>query len=44
MVATTIRTIFAQPTGTLVREQVEVVATMLERQLPDVVAMLREGA
>jgi len=41
MVATTIRTIFAQPTGPLVREQVEVVATMLERQLPDVAAMLR---
>lgn len=34
MVATTIRTIFAQPTGPLVREQVEVVATMLEPKLP----------
>ena len=43
MVATTIRTIFAQPTGVLVREQVEVVATMLERQLPEVAAMLREA-
>ena len=41
MVATTIRTVFAQPTGPLVREQVEVVATMLERQLPDVADMLR---
>ena len=43
MVATTIRTIFAQPTGVLVREQVEVVATMLEAKLPDVAAMLREA-
>ena len=43
MVATTIRTIFAQPTGTLVREQVEVVATMLEAKLPDVAAMLRDA-
>lgn len=41
MVATTIRTIFAQPTGPLVRDQVEVVAAMLQRQLPDVAAMLR---
>ena len=43
MVATTIRTIFAQPTGPLVREQVEVVATMLEPKLPDVATMLREA-
>jgi transposase-like protein len=43
MVATTIRTIFAQPTGPLVREQVEVVATMLEPKLPEVAAMLREA-
>lgn len=43
MVATTIRTIFAQPTGALVRDQVEVVALMLERQLPDVAGMLREA-
>lgn len=42
-VATTIRTVFAQPTGTLVREQVEVVATMLEAKLPDVATMLREA-
>ncbi len=34
MVAAAIRTIFAQPTGKLVREQVEVVAVMLEPQLP----------
>jgi putative transposase len=43
MVATTIRTIFAQPTGPLVRDQVEVVAAMLEPKLPDVAAMLREA-
>jgi putative transposase len=43
MVATTIRTIFAQPTGGLVREQVEVVAAMLEPKLPDVATMLREA-
>ena len=43
MVATTIRTIFAQPTGPLVREQVEVVAGMLEPKLPAVAAMLLEA-
>ena len=43
MVAAAIRTIFAQPTGPLVREQVEVVATMLEPKLPAVAAMLREA-
>lgn len=41
MVAATIRTIFAQPSGPLVREQVEVVATMLDPKLPEVAAMLR---
>jgi putative transposase len=43
MVAAAVRTIFAQPTGPLVREQVEVVATMLEPKLPAVAAMLREA-
>jgi putative transposase len=42
MVAAAIRTIFAQPTGELVREQVETVAAMLERQFPTVAAMLRD--
>jgi putative transposase len=43
MVAAAIRTVFAQPTGPLVREQVEVVAVMLEPQLPAVAAMLRDA-
>jgi len=43
MVAAAIRTIFAQPTGPLVRAQVETVATMLHPQLPAVAAMLREA-
>ncbi len=43
MVAAAIRTIFAQPTGPLVREQIEVVALMLEAKLPAVAAMLREA-
>ena len=43
MVAAAIRTIFAQPTGKPVREQVEVVAVMLEPQLPVVAAMLRDA-
>ena len=41
MVAAAIRTIFAQPTGPLVRAQVEIVATMLEPKLPVVADMLR---
>ena len=41
MVAAAIRTIFAQPTGPLVRAQVETVAAMLDPQLPAVAAMLR---
>ena len=41
MVAAAIRTIFAQPTGPLVRAQVEVVAAMLEPKLPVVADMLR---
>ena len=43
MVAAAIRTIFAQPTGAMVRDQVEVVAAMLEDKLPAVAAMLREA-
>jgi len=42
MVAAAIRTIFAQPTGKLVQEQVEVVRMMLEPQLPAVATMLRD--
>ena len=41
MVAAAIRTVFAQPTGPLVRAQVEVVAAMLEPKLPVVADMLR---
>jgi putative transposase len=41
MVAAAIRTIFAQPTGPLVRAQVEIVAAMLEPKLPVVADMLR---
>jgi putative transposase len=43
MVAAAIRTIFAQPTGPLVREQVETVAVMLEPKLSAVAAMLRSA-
>ncbi len=43
MVAAAIRTVFAQPTGKLVVEQVEVVAVMLEPQLPAVAQMLRDA-
>jgi putative transposase len=43
MVAAAIRTIFAQPTGPLVRAQVETVALMLESQLPAVATMLRDA-
>ncbi len=41
MVAAAIRTIFAQPTGPLVRAQVETVAAMLDSQLPAFAPMLR---
>jgi putative transposase len=43
MVAAAIRTIFAQPSGELVRTQVDTVAAMLERQFPSVAAMLRDA-
>jgi putative transposase len=44
MVAAAIRTIFAQPDATHVREQLDVIAGMLGRQLPKVEAMLRDAA
>jgi hypothetical protein len=43
MVAAAIRTIFAQPTGPLVRAQVETIALMLAPQLPAVATMLRDA-
>jgi len=39
-----VRTIFAQPDAGLVREQLEVIATMLGRQFPKVGTMLRGAA
>jgi putative transposase len=44
MVAAAIRTIFAQPDAGHVREQLDVIAGMLGRQLPKVETMLRENA
>jgi putative transposase len=44
MAAAAIRTIFAQPDAAHVREQLDVIATMLGRQLPKVETMLREAA
>lgn len=44
MVAATIRTIFSQPTGDAVCEQLDKVATLLGRQFPIVETMLREAA
>ena len=43
MVAAAIRTIFAQPDAQHVREQLDVIAGMLGRQLPKVETMLREA-
>jgi putative transposase len=43
MVAAAIRTIFAQPRADMVREQLDVIAGMLGRQLPKVEAMLRQA-
>jgi putative transposase len=43
MVAAAIRTIFAQPTGPMVRAQVETVALMLAPQLPAVATILRDA-
>lgn len=44
MVAAAVRTIFAQPDAEHVRDQLDVIATMLGRQFPKVEAMLREAA
>src|SRR5205823_10198549 len=44
MVAAAIRTIFAQPDAGHAREQLDVIAGMLGRQLPKVEAMLRDAA
>jgi putative transposase len=44
MVAAAIRTIFAQPDAAHVRDQLDVIAGILGRQLPKVEAMLREAA
>jgi transposase-like protein len=44
MVAAAIRTIFAQPDAQHVREQLDVIAGMLGRQLPKVEVMLRDAA
>jgi putative transposase len=43
MVAAAISTILAQPTGPLVRAQVETIAVMLEPPLPVVAMMLRDS-
>ncbi len=43
MVAAAIRTVFAQPTGTLVRAQVDEVARLLEAKFPAVAGMLLEA-
>ena len=44
MVAAAIRTIFAQPDAQHVRDQLDVIATMLGRQFPKVESMLRDAA
>ena len=44
MVAAAIRTIFAQPDAAHVRDQLDVIATMLGRQFPEVETMLRDAA
>ena len=44
MVAAAIRTIFAQPDAEHVRDQLDVIATMLGRQFPKVEMMLHEAA
>jgi putative transposase len=43
MVAAAIRTIFAQPTGPAVRDQVDTVAGLLEGRFPAVAAMLHDA-
>jgi len=42
-VAAAIRTIFAQPTGVLVRAHVDTVAATLAAKFPEVAAMLRDA-
>src|SRR5215468_5159521 len=44
MVAAAVRTIFAQPDATHVREQLDVIAGMLGRQFPKIETMLRDAA
>ena len=44
MVAAAVRTVFAQPDADHVRDQLDVIAGMLGRQLPRVEAMLRDAA
>jgi putative transposase len=44
MVAAAIRTVFAQPAADMVRDQLDVIATMLGRQFPTVEQMLRDAA
>ena len=44
MVAAAVRTIFAQPDADHVRDQLDVIATMLGRQFPKVETMLREAS
>ena len=44
MVAAAVRTVFAQPDAEHVREQLEVIATMLGRQFPRVETLLGEAA
>jgi len=44
MVAAAVRTIFAQPSPVHVRDQLEVIASMLGRQFPKVEAMLRDAS
>jgi putative transposase len=44
MVAAAIRTVFAQPDAVHVREQLDVIASMLGRQFPKIETMLREAA
>ena len=44
MVAAAIRTVFAQPDASHVRDQLDVIAGMLGRQLPKVETMLRDAA
>jgi putative transposase len=42
MVAAAIRTIFSQPTATMIRDQVDTIAATLETQFPTVATMLRD--